>query len=142
MHELSLVVGLCEQLREMAAAHGSTRVTHLHLEVGRASNVVPALLREAFEATREHEPLIVGARLELTEVGLRLHCEDCGHEHEPERMVLACPACRSTAVRVIRGEELLLRSVEMELEGDGDGREDRSGHDPEANDSPTEGGPS
>lgn len=80
------------------------------------SNVVPDLLRQAFEVLREEIDLIVTAELVVHEVPLVVHCAACGIDSELERFVFQCPRCDSTRLDVLQGEDLLLRDVELEIE--------------------------
>lgn len=116
MHELSIAVGLCDQLEELARREGAHRVHRLVLEVGVLSNVVPELLAQAFEALRQEVPLVEHAELEIRAVPLRILCHDCGRESEPKMFRFLCPQCQSSVVETLHGEELLLRQVELEIE--------------------------
>lgn len=120
MHELSIVQGLCDQLAELAREHGARRVHRLVVEVGAISNVVPELLRQAFLAVREVDPLVAEAVLEIRERALMVECADCSRRAEPGELRFRCPHCGSADVRVVQGEELLLRDVELEIEENGD----------------------
>jgi hydrogenase nickel incorporation protein HypA/HybF len=86
------------------------------IEVGAMSNVVPDLLRQAFEILRRTMDVIAGAELEIVEVPLRIHCSKCDGDFELRRFVFACPDCESTSLDVLSGEDLLLRNVELEIE--------------------------
>ncbi|MBI4444271.1 MAG: hydrogenase maturation nickel metallochaperone HypA [Acidobacteria bacterium] len=119
MHELSIVSALVEQVNNVAQAHGSTRVRHLTLQVGKMSNVVPELLQQAFEAFRKVEPLLKDARMEIRQVYPLMKCGRCSQEFVPDTFSSPCPRCLSTSVELIHGEELLLREVELEIQDGG-----------------------
>ncbi|HEY7729099.1 MAG TPA: hydrogenase maturation nickel metallochaperone HypA [Candidatus Eisenbacteria bacterium] len=119
MHELSITQSLCEQLTVIARAHHARRIARVALELGALSNVVPELLREAFYACREGDPLLETAGLEIRSLPLRVRCRSCRAESEPAGRRLRCSACGGVRVDVIHGEELLLRDVEMEVEPEG-----------------------
>ncbi len=115
MHELSIMQALFEQLQGIARTYGARRVLKFRIEVGPLSNVVPELLREAFQAFRAAEPLLEKAEMDLITVPLLLRCQECGHETEPEGFRMICGHCGSREVEVVQGEELLLRDVELEI---------------------------
>lgn len=115
MHEVSLVIGLVGQLEAIAAEHGATRVRRFVLEVGALSNVVPDLLKDAVDIVGQDVELLRGAQCVVDAVAFALHCESCGVSSEPERFAFSCPECGSLAVRTERGDELLLRNVELEI---------------------------
>jgi len=119
MHELSIMQSLRDQLEEIARAHRARRVARVALEVGALSNIVPDLLREAFYAYREADPLLAGASLEIRSLPIRVRCRSCHAESAPAGYRIRCEACGGVGVDVIQGEELLLRDVEMEVESEG-----------------------
>lgn len=115
MHELSIVQALCDQVKEVAISHGAQKVVRIVIEVGELSNVVPELLQTAFAVFREAEPLLENAEIESRRIPLKLLCQACGHEFHPALRRFRCPQCLSLQVKVLQGEELLLRDVELEL---------------------------
>ncbi len=116
MHELSLMQALFEHVETAAAAHRAKRVARLVVEVGEFSNVVPGLFQQAFLAFRTIEPLLEGAQLEIRKLPLMLECSECRLEFRPQGFCFRCPHCDSLQTRVIQGEELLLRDLELEVE--------------------------
>lgn len=116
MHELSIAMGLCDQLEELARKQRAHRIRHVVIEVGALSNVVPESLEQAFAALRTEVTLVEDAVLEIREVPLRIRCLECGHEREPGQFRFVCSNCRSFAVETVQGEELLLRRVELEID--------------------------
>lgn len=126
MHELSIVQGLCSELERVAAANKARRVHRLTIEVGALSNVVPDLLMQAFSVLREWEPLIQNAELTVREIPLTVSCRECGVDSELDEFVFHCPSCRSSQLSVVKGEELLLREVELEIEEEDENEPDPS----------------
>ncbi|RKZ10525.1 hydrogenase maturation nickel metallochaperone HypA [bacterium] len=116
MHELSICQGLCTQLGNLAGEHGAERIRRVEVEVGAMSNVVPELLAHAFEAMRESVPLISEAELVIREIPLVALCDGCGEEQQLEQFALSCPGCGAGPLKIIQGEDLLLRQVELEIE--------------------------
>jgi len=118
MHELSIMQALVDTVEALVRQHGARRVVRLVVEVGEMSNVIPMYLRNAFLAFREVKPFLAQAELEVRFVPLRLRCEACGFEFQPQGYRYRCVECGATRVRVVQGEELLLRDVELEVESD------------------------
>ena len=116
MHELSIAQGLCAQLGALAREHGASRIHRVELDVGALSNVVPSLLRQAFEVLQESIDLITQAELVIHEIPLVVACAECKKDHELKEFVFQCPDCGSTRLDVKQGEDLLLRQVELETE--------------------------
>ncbi len=118
MHELSIMQALVDAVEAIVREHGARRVVRLVVEVGEMSNVIPMYLRNAFLAFREVKPFLAQAELEIRFVPLQLRCESCGFEFQPQGYRYRCVECGATQVRVVQGEELLLRDVELEVESD------------------------
>jgi hydrogenase nickel incorporation protein HypA/HybF len=112
MHELSIAGAVVAT----ATKHADGRpVTVVSVRIGALRQVVPDSLRFSFEIVAR-DGLCQDARLELSEVALRLHCEDCGREWEPSEPAFRCPDCAQSTVRVLAGEELEVDYIEVEQE--------------------------
>jgi hydrogenase nickel incorporation protein HypA/HybF len=110
MHELSVAGAIVNT----AAKHAAGRtVTVVSVRVGRLRQVVPDSLRFYFEIVAR-DGLCEHARLELSEIDLRLRCSACAREWEPTDPVFRCPGCDCTDVAVIAGEELEVDYIEVE----------------------------
>jgi hydrogenase nickel incorporation protein HypA/HybF len=116
VHELSIAQGLCTQLGVLAREHGASRIHRVEIDVGALSNVVPNLLRQAFEVLQESIDLITQAKLVIHEIPLVVACAECKQDHELKEFIFQCPDCGSTRLDVRQGEDLLLRQVELETE--------------------------
>ncbi len=109
MHELSIA----QAIVDVAARHaGGSPVVRVHVRIGRLRQVVPSALAFAFELCTHGTPLD-GAALEVEAVPIGAVCRDCAAEGELDGFPLACPACGSLSVDVVRGEELQVESLEL-----------------------------
>jgi hydrogenase nickel incorporation protein HypA/HybF len=70
-----------------------------------------------FELMRENT-VCAGASLNVVLEPLAAHCEACGTGHSLDELAWLCPACGAQALKFRNGEELHVRSVEVE---DGEG---------------------
>jgi hydrogenase nickel incorporation protein HypA/HybF len=110
MHELSLA----ESVVEIACRHArGRRVARVELKVGHLRQVVPSALEFAFELVAQGTP-VDGAELGLEEVPAAGLCRRCGSESELDGFPLACGACGSLDLELLRGEELLVDALEIE----------------------------
>ena len=112
MHELSIAQAILEIATRNA---GESRVTAVCVRVGHLRQVVPPALEFAFELLAQGTPA-EGAVLELEQVPAAVACRRCGQEAQLEGFPLACPGCGAVEVDVIRGEELLVESLELDAE--------------------------
>jgi hydrogenase nickel incorporation protein HypA/HybF len=104
MHELSIAQAVLEIVETHARGR---RVTRVELKVGRLRQVVPDALAFAWE-------LVCDAELVIEDVPGAGRCRDCGADTALPAFPLTCEHCRSWDVEVLRGEELLVDSLELE----------------------------
>jgi hydrogenase nickel incorporation protein HypA/HybF len=100
----------------IASDHARGRpVRAVFVRVGHLRQVVPSALAFSFELAAAGTP-VDGARLELEHVPAAGACRACGRESELPRFPLACPACGSLDVELLRGEELQVDALEIDEE--------------------------
>jgi hydrogenase nickel incorporation protein HypA/HybF len=117
MHELSIA----DAIVRIACVHADgRRIESVEVKVGHLRQVVPDALEFAFALVAEGTEA-GGARLELQEVPAAGVCRVCGSESELPGFPLACAACGSLDVELVRGEELLVDALTM-MEGVPSGR--------------------
>jgi hydrogenase nickel incorporation protein HypA/HybF len=101
----------------IACAHaGERRILRIELKVGHLRQVAPGALEFAFTFVAEGTAA-EGAELVLEEVSPAGRCRGCGTESELDGFPLACTACGSLDLELLRGEELLVDSLELEEMG-------------------------
>ena len=108
MHELSIAGAVVDTALRHAE---DRRVLLVTLRVGQLRQVIPDSLAFYFEIVAR-DTLVEGARLEQIVVPVRMHCDDCAHEWEPEVM-FRCPQCEGVG-QVLAGDELEVDSIEVE----------------------------
>ena len=112
MHELSIA----ESMVRVASRHARGRtVTKVTVRTGHLRQVVPSALEFAFELVAVGTEL-EGAELEIENVPAAGVCRDCGVESELDGFPLRCTSCGGLNLELIRGEELLVDSLELEDE--------------------------
>jgi hydrogenase nickel incorporation protein HypA/HybF len=110
VHELSIA----ESVVQIASRHANgRRVTKVRMKVGHLRQVVPSALAFGFELVAEGTP-VEGAELEMEEVPTTVMCRGCGAESRITTFPLQCRVCDGFDVEVLRGEELLVESLELE----------------------------
>ncbi len=110
MHELAIA----ESVVKIASRHANgRRVTKVQMKVGHLRQVVPSALAFSFELVAEGTP-VEGAELEMEEVPATGMCRECGVESRLRNFPLQCQACGSFDLEILRGEELMVESLELE----------------------------
>jgi hydrogenase nickel incorporation protein HypA/HybF len=114
VHELSVCQALLAQVTEIATDHGASTVARIIVEVGPLSGVEPALLASAFEIVRAGS-CAATATLLIETMAVTISCMSCGAESHTQPNRLLCAACGGYRTRVLGGDELRLRRVELRL---------------------------
>ena len=109
MHELSIA----DATVRIACRHAAgRRVARVEVKLGRLRQVVPDALAFAFVLVAEGTEL-EGAELVMEDVPAAGRCRQCGAESELPGFPLACAACGSLDLELLRGEELLVDALEL-----------------------------
>jgi hydrogenase nickel incorporation protein HypA/HybF len=113
MHELSIAMGLIDAACEEAARQGGVQVDALHLRIGALSGVVREALEFSYTLAVEGTA-IAGARLEIEEVPVTVHCPRC----DAQRVLASvqhfhCPVCDEPTPDVVGGRDLELFALEV-----------------------------
>ena len=115
MHELSVAQALVDQVENIVREQHAKSATLIRVRIGALSGVVAELLATAFSlaaAGSVAEP----AKLEMLEAPIRVRCLSCGVESDATANRLLCGACGDWHTQVISGDELILESVELEMQ--------------------------
>lgn len=115
MHELSVCQALIEQVARVARDNDARRVVSIVITVGPLSGVEPRLLEHAYPLAAAGT-VAQDASLVVETVPVRVRCRSCAAETGARANRLLCEACGDWQVDVIGGEEMLLKSVELEIE--------------------------
>ena len=112
MHEATLAQNVLRiSLRAVEGRSG--RVTGVRVSVGALAGVMGDAMTFAFDAIKADTPLRDAALiLEPEPVGAR--CDACGGEYEPKDFPYVCPVCQSRAFRIVRGEDVYVKELEIE----------------------------
>lgn len=117
MHELSVCQSIISQLESIAAEHGATSITVVHVQIGPLSGVEAPLLKNAWTIARSNT-VAAGATLEIEEMPITIRCTVCEKESSAQANRMVCDHCGAWQTRLISGDEMLLRSVELNKESE------------------------
>jgi len=113
MHEFSIVTALLEMCEKNAKEHNATKITKVEIKVGKLSGVEPHLLETAFNTFKE-ETVCDGAEFVMQIQDIVVRCQSCQSETTLSKNEFTCPACNSTELSIVDGEEMYLMHLEME----------------------------
>jgi hydrogenase nickel incorporation protein HypA/HybF len=112
MHELSLMAGMMDLVRESAVQHHITHISKVKLVIGKLTMAYPHSLRFAFNTLR-HDELFKDAELIIEEKETVYQCRQCQQTFAVDVIYrLHCPQCNSTAAEMISGRELFIEYYE------------------------------
>lgn len=110
MHEMPIAAAIVEQSLAAVAPHGATRIDVIEVEIGRMRQLVPEALQVAFAAVSQGTAA-EGAQLTIVEIEMQAACNLCGHTFQPEIGLYVCPRCEQADVRIVAGNDMILKSI-------------------------------
>jgi len=114
VHEMSVCQALLSQVAQIARQRGAGAVDRITVQIGPLSGVDPEQLRRAFEVMRAGGESAAAA-LVIETAAVEVRCLACGADSETAVNRLVCRACGGYRTRVIAGDELRLRSIELQM---------------------------
>jgi hydrogenase nickel incorporation protein HypA/HybF len=126
MHELSIAMGMVDELIRIAQDNNAKRVVTVRLRIGKMSGIVTDSLEFAFDVIKSEYPLLSDTRIVIQEVPLIYECRMCKNTFSPqdetnftgasrEIRFPSCPRCESYNLDLISGEEMDIENVEVEV---------------------------
>ncbi|MBW6464999.1 MAG: hydrogenase maturation nickel metallochaperone HypA [Brevefilum sp.] len=113
MHELSVTESVLEIACKHAEQAQATRVTDIHLVIGRLSSIVDDSVAFYWDIISK-DTLCENAQLHFKRLPAELICLDCDHQYQLEDDLMPCPNCGSPRIRVLSGDEFNLESIEIQ----------------------------
>jgi hydrogenase nickel incorporation protein HypA/HybF len=115
MHEISLVQGLFQQLKELAAENRASKVISVTMEIGPLCGVVVDSFQFGFDILSADDDLVRGAKLIIRIPEVSYSCTSCNHiEVTTTIKPDGCPNCGELLLIPDGGTDLILCQVEME----------------------------
>ena len=113
MHELAVTQSILEIAVQHAQQAGAQRITRINLVIGQLASVVDDSVQFYWDMISEGT-LAQGAQLQFERVPTEFRCLDCGQTFKPTQTAFECPHCLGPHVRINKGEELRVESIEIE----------------------------
>jgi len=113
MHELSIAASLIDMLEENGLAHHFTKVTKITLEIGVLAGIEGNALLFCFAAVAQNS-LAEGAQLVIESKPAIAICEHCQQQMSVATYYDPCPHCGQLGVKILQGEEMIIKSLEVE----------------------------
>jgi len=110
MHELSIAQSIVELAEREARSCHANSVEELELEIGSLAGIEWVALEFALESAIKGS-LLEDARIVVRRIAGEGRCGDCESLFPVENLFSSCPACGSYAVKIIKGQELRVKSI-------------------------------
>jgi len=123
MHEFSTMQSIVNTILDKLRDYKVQKIEKVVLEIGKLTFLGKEQLKFAFEVLSK-DTVLEGASLEIVEIEPVVECEACGYkgglayEENIAHVLLPtfkCPMCNAK-VKIVRGKECVIRSVEIETE--------------------------
>ena len=115
MHEVSIAIGMVDELVRIARENNARKITTVSLKIGRMSGIVVDSLKFAFDAVKLEHPLLSSAEMQIEEVPLVYECNSCKNVFQPDETYFpSCPECKSYSLKLLSGEEMDIANLEVE----------------------------
>jgi len=109
MHE----VGLCQAVLDAVERRAAGRtVQRVRIRSGVLNRVDEPSMQQAFALVSEGS-VAEGATVDLEVVPVVVECDACGSESISDDVMVTCPQCGRTGVRLRGGDELTLVSIDV-----------------------------
>ena len=115
VHEFSVCQDLLRQVEDLARVHHARTVTMIRLQLGPLSGIEASLLEQAFTVARAGT-VAAAAVLTTETLPVQVRCGACGAVSMVASNHLVCGTCGDWHTELVSGDELLLASVELEIE--------------------------
>lgn len=112
MHELSITRNIVAIVAEKA---GRRPVKRVKLQIGQLSGIEVQAIRFCYGVCVEGT-VLAGSVLEVEEVGALGQCVECGADVEAVHFTARCPCEKKARLRIVQGEELLIKEMEVEAD--------------------------
>ena len=113
MHEMGIAQNILEIALNAANQEGAKKISRINLVAGELRGLVPMQLTFCFSIVAK-DSIASGAYLNVEEVPVTGHCNECNADFTVEEYNYLCPKCGSTKIQVTGGTELRIKDIEIE----------------------------
>jgi len=113
MHEYAITESLLKTASDYASRNAAKRVLCLNLVIGELSGIIDESVQFYWDMISE-DSICEHAKLIFEKMPAKFRCLDCQLEFEMDGELNPCPACQSINIKVVTGDEFLLKSIEIE----------------------------
>ena len=120
MHELGIVFYVIDACEKLAKENNVKVVKKATLEVGEVSTVVPSLFKDCFEWAKKRTETMKNCDLDFIVIKGVTYCTNCKKTYSTTKYGKECPHCHSTETYLLTGNDVKIKSIEVEDNEDND----------------------
>jgi hydrogenase nickel incorporation protein HypA/HybF len=113
MHELAVTQSILDISLRHAKEASAKRVTDINLVIGQFSSIVDDSVQFYWDIIA-NGTIAQGALLHFNRIPGEMICGNCGHTFHPTDKAFECPSCASGFVRISKGDEFRVESLDVE----------------------------
>ena len=113
MHELAVTQSILDISLRHAKAASARRITNINLVIGQFSSIVDDSVQFYWDVIA-NGTIAQGALLHFSRIPGEMTCGNCGHTFHPTDKAFECPSCTSGFVRISKGDEFRVDSIDVE----------------------------
>ncbi|WP_257797936.1 hydrogenase maturation nickel metallochaperone HypA [Psychromonas sp. CD1] len=110
---MSISIDTVNLVVESAQKQGFKKVTAVWLEIGALSCIEPETIEFCYEMAAR-ETIAEHSTLHIESVAGQAYCFTCGKDVVLKQRGNACPTCDGFQLKVIKGDELRVKEIEVE----------------------------
>uniref|UniRef100_A0A832G2R3 Hydrogenase maturation factor HypA n=1 Tax=Ignavibacterium album TaxID=591197 RepID=A0A832G2R3_9BACT len=115
VHELSIAQNIIQIVNSSVEEDKLGLVEMIALKIGLMSNVLTDSLQFSYASIAENTPL-KNSRLDIELLPIKIRCNDCNEINTTNDFIFSCPNCKSPAINVIGGDEIIISSIHLKDE--------------------------
>ncbi|SFQ12951.1 hydrogenase nickel incorporation protein HypA/HybF [Lachnospiraceae bacterium XBB1006] len=113
MHELGVVFYVVKDVKNVAEENKVEKVNSVTLQIGEVSGIIHDYLIDCWDWAKKKEPIMEEARMFVEQIDAVTFCEDCKKEYGTVEHGKVCPYCGSEHTYLVRGNEFLIKEIEV-----------------------------
>lgn len=113
MHELAITQSILDISLRYAQKANAKQIVTIRLVIGKFSSIVDDSVQFYWD-TIARGTIAEGAKLDFERIPAEMTCLECGFVFEPTDETFACPQCLSPKVKITRGDEFRVESIDIE----------------------------
>lgn len=113
MHELSVTENILEISLRHAKSANAIRIDTLFLKIGEYSSIVDESVQFYWDIITKGT-IAEGSQLKFKRILAEFECLNCYQKYHPQNGQYLCPYCNSKRIKLIKGNEFYLESIDVE----------------------------